>query len=60
MDIELDITAKALIQKSADSNDFLKLDTEKCLQMMVDNVSSQKALQALIAGGATYENQHFD
>ena len=52
MDIELDITAKALIQKSADSSDFLKSDTEKCLQMMVDNVTPQKALQALIAAGA--------
>lgn len=52
MDIELDITVKALIHKSADSNDFFKSDTEKCLQMMIDNVTLQKALQALIAGGA--------
>ena len=52
MDIELDITVKALIQKSAESNEFFRSDTEKCLQMMVDNVTLQKALQALIAGGA--------
>jgi hypothetical protein len=52
MDIELDLTVKALIQKSAESNEFLKSDTDKCLQMMVENVTLQKALQALIAGGA--------
>ena len=52
MDIELDITVKALIQKSSDTNDFFKSDTEKCLQTMIDNVTLQKALQALIAGGA--------
>jgi hypothetical protein len=51
MDIELDITVKALIQKSAEANEFVRSDTEKCLQMMVDNVTLQKALQALIAGG---------
>jgi hypothetical protein len=27
-------------------------DAEKCLQSMIDNVTLQKALQALIAGGA--------
>ena len=54
MDIELDLTVKALIQKSADSNEFFRLDTEKCLQIMIDNVTLQKALQALIAGGARY------
>lgn len=52
MDIELDLTVKALIQKSAESNEFFRLDTEKCLQIMTDNVTLQKALQALIAGGA--------
>ncbi|UJR15557.1 hypothetical protein I4U23_002496 [Adineta vaga] len=56
MDIELDLTVKALIQKCAESNEFFRLDTEKCLQTMVDNVSLQKALQALIAGGATHRN----
>ena len=53
MDIELDITVKALIQKCSESNEFFRLDTEKCLQTMMDNVTLQKALQALIAGGAT-------
>lgn len=52
MDIELDITVKTLIQKSAETNEFLKSDTENCLQTMIDNVTLQKALQALIAGGA--------
>ena len=52
MDIELDLTVKALIQKSADSNEFFRSDTEKCLLTMIENVTLQKALQALIAGGA--------
>ena len=52
MDIELDLTVKALLQKSAESNEFFRSDTEKCLQTMVENVTLQKALQALIAGGA--------
>jgi len=52
MDIELDLTVKALIQKSAESNEFFRSDTEKCLQMMIENATLQKALQALIAGGA--------
>ncbi|CAF4820808.1 unnamed protein product [Rotaria sp. Silwood1] len=56
MDIELDITVKAIIQKSAESNEFFRSDAEKCLQMMVDNVTLQKALQALIAGGASHRN----
>lgn len=52
MDIELDSAVKVIIQKSADSNEFFRSDTEKCLQAMVDNVTLQKALQALIVGGA--------
>ena len=51
MDIELDLTVKALLQKSADSNEFFKSDTEKCLQTMIDNVTTQKVLQALLAAG---------
>lgn len=31
---------------------FFRSDAEKCLQSMIDNVTLQKALQALIAGGA--------
>ncbi|CAF0871745.1 unnamed protein product [Adineta ricciae] len=56
MDIELDLAVKALIQKSAECNEFFRLDTEKCLRTMVDNVTLQKALQALIAAGATHRN----
>ena len=52
MDIELDLAIKAILQKSGESNEFFKSDAEKCLQMMIDNVTLQKALQALIAGGA--------
>lgn len=30
----------------------IRTDAEKCLQVMVENVTLPKALQALIAGGA--------
>jgi hypothetical protein len=33
-------------------NHKYRTDAEKCLQTMVENVTLQKALQALIAGGA--------
>ncbi|CAF4151263.1 unnamed protein product [Rotaria sp. Silwood2] len=56
MDIELDLTIKAIMQKSAESNEFFRTDVEKCLQIMVENVTLQKALQALIAGGASHRN----
>jgi len=69
MDIELDLTTKAIMQKSAECNEFFRFvflfsmisfiknkifrnDVEKCLQTMLENVTLQKALQALIAGGA--------
>ncbi|CAF0992802.1 unnamed protein product [Rotaria sordida] len=56
MDIELDITVKAIMQKSAESNEFFRTDVEKCLQILIENVTLQKALQALIAGGASHRN----
>ncbi|CAF4713645.1 unnamed protein product, partial [Rotaria sp. Silwood1] len=56
MDIELDITIKAIMQKSGESNEFFRTDVEKCLQTMIENVTLQKALQALIAGGASHRN----
>ncbi|CAF0803502.1 unnamed protein product, partial [Didymodactylos carnosus] len=60
MDIELDLTVKALLQKNGETVDFFRSDTEKCLQTMIDNVTTQKALQALIAGGASIclKNSH--
>lgn len=56
MDIELDLTIKAIMQKSAESNEFFRTDAEKCLQTMVENVTLPKALQALIAGGASHRS----
>ncbi|CAF0770441.1 unnamed protein product [Didymodactylos carnosus] len=56
MDLELDLTVKALLQKNGETVDFFRSDTEKCLQTMIDNVTTQKALQALIAGGASHRN----
>ncbi|CAF0741521.1 unnamed protein product [Adineta steineri] len=56
MDIELDITIKAIMQKSAECNEFFRNDVEKCLQTMIENVTIQKALQALIAGGASHRS----
>jgi hypothetical protein len=41
---------KEFLQKTFDIQ--FRIDAEKCLQTMVENVTLQKALQALIAGGA--------
>ncbi|KAK3737948.1 hypothetical protein RRG08_028572 [Elysia crispata] len=56
MDPEVDITTKTLLAKSGESNQFIKEDVDKALCQMVDNVTPQRALLALIGGGATHKN----
>ncbi|KAK3093087.1 hypothetical protein FSP39_010926 [Pinctada imbricata] len=56
MDADVEITAKALLAKNGESNGFIREDVEKTLQALVDNVSLQRTLLALIAGGATHKN----
>ncbi|GFR83234.1 protein FAM179B-like [Elysia marginata] len=56
MDPEVDITTKTLLAKSGESNQFIKEDVDKALCQMVDNVTPQRALLALIGGGASHKN----
>ncbi|XP_074645320.1 TOG array regulator of axonemal microtubules protein 1-like isoform X2 [Tubulanus polymorphus] len=56
MDSDLDNVTKILLAKSGDSNSFIREDVEKALKAMVDNVTPQRALSALINGGASHKN----
>ncbi|VDI47260.1 Hypothetical predicted protein [Mytilus galloprovincialis] len=56
MDADIDITAKALLGKSGESNGFIREDVEKVLQAMVNYITPQRSLLALISGGATHKN----
>lgn len=50
---DVDITAKTLLAKNGESNGFIREDVDKVLTAMVTNVTPQRSLLALIAGGAT-------
>jgi hypothetical protein len=52
MDVDLDLTVKNVLQKNAESNDFIRADVDKCLDKMVNNVTVTKAMIALLSGGA--------
>ena len=53
MDVDLDMSVKAVLQKNSESSDFIRSDVEKCLDKMVNNVTTHKGLISLINGGAT-------
>ncbi|XP_062617825.1 TOG array regulator of axonemal microtubules protein 1-like isoform X2 [Saccostrea cucullata] len=56
MDADVEITAKALLAKNGESNGFIREDVEKSLHAMVEFITPQRSLLALIAGGATHKN----
>ncbi|XP_033734245.1 TOG array regulator of axonemal microtubules protein 1-like isoform X1 [Pecten maximus] len=56
LDSEVDITAKVLLAKNGESNGFIREDVEKALATMVESITPQRSLLALIAGGATHKN----
>ncbi|XP_052097636.1 TOG array regulator of axonemal microtubules protein 1-like isoform X11 [Mytilus californianus] len=56
MDADIDITAKALLAKSGESNGFIREDVDKVLAAMVNYITPQRSLLALISGGATHKN----
>jgi len=47
------MVVKGLLQKNIESNGFIREDSERALSAMVDAVTPQRALVALIAGGAS-------
>lgn len=53
MDVDLDIAVKTILQKLSETNEFIRLDIEKCLEKMINNVTTTKAIIALINGGAS-------
>ncbi|XP_064599948.1 TOG array regulator of axonemal microtubules protein 1-like isoform X2 [Liolophura sinensis] len=56
MDVDLDMVVKALLAKNGESNGFIRDDVDRALSLMVENTTSQRALLAIIAGGATHKN----
>ena len=53
MDVDLDIAIKTILQKLSETNEFIRVDIEKCLEKMINNVTTTKATIALINGGAS-------
>ncbi|PVD25713.1 hypothetical protein C0Q70_13373 [Pomacea canaliculata] len=56
MDPDLDIVVRQLLAKAGESNNFIRDDVERALAGMVEGVTSQRALLALINGGTTHKN----
>lgn len=51
---ELDMVVRSLLAKSGESNGFIREDSERALNAMVEAVTPQRAMVALISGGARY------
>jgi hypothetical protein len=56
MDTDLEQTVAVLLTKTGESNRFIREDAEKSLVAMVENVTTVRAMNALIAGGASHRN----
>ncbi|XP_067883781.1 TOG array regulator of axonemal microtubules protein 2-like isoform X2 [Heterodontus francisci] len=56
MDQEVDEVTRILLHKTGDSNEFIREEAVKALAVVVENVSSMRALTALIAGGLNHRN----
>ncbi|XP_052767283.1 TOG array regulator of axonemal microtubules protein 1-like isoform X3 [Mya arenaria] len=56
MDTDLDMVVRALLAKNSESNGFIREDSERALSAMVEAVTPQRALVALVSGGATHKN----
>ena len=46
------MTTRVLLIKAGDSNSFIREDVERSLEHMVNNVTPQRAMLALITSGA--------
>ncbi|XP_064623563.1 TOG array regulator of axonemal microtubules protein 1-like isoform X2 [Lineus longissimus] len=56
MDADLDMITKVLLAKSGESNGFIREDVDKALVHMVDSATPQRALLAIVVGGASHRN----
>ena len=48
----LDLLATALLHKASDANEFIRADIEEAVESMVKHHNPQRAMWALISGGA--------
>lgn len=55
---ELEVTAKILLAKAAESSGFIRDDVEKSLTAMVCSLTPTRVLVALISGGARFVCTH--
>ncbi|XP_076841081.1 TOG array regulator of axonemal microtubules protein 1-like [Brachyhypopomus gauderio] len=51
MDQEVEVTAKVLLHKAAESNAFISQDVDTALDSMVQNCTPIRSMNALLAGG---------
>lgn len=56
MDNELEVTAKILLAKGAESSGFIRDDVDKALTAMVCSLTPSRVMVALISGGASHRN----
>ncbi|XP_038076737.1 TOG array regulator of axonemal microtubules protein 1-like isoform X2 [Patiria miniata] len=57
LDKELEQICKILIPKAGESSAFIREDVDKALDSMVQNVSPQRALGAIISAGVSHKSQ---
>lgn len=53
---EIDDLATTLLNRTADTNKFLRADASKALNAMVDNMPPQKTIQAVVTRGVSHPN----
>ncbi|XP_006824155.2 TOG array regulator of axonemal microtubules protein 1-like [Saccoglossus kowalevskii] len=56
LDKDMDQLCKVLLHKAGESNGFIREDVDKSLAAMVESVTPQRALVALVAGGASHRS----
>ncbi|XP_014667414.1 PREDICTED: protein FAM179B-like [Priapulus caudatus] len=56
MDTDVEVITKILLHKTGESNTFIREAAERALSAMVENVTHQKALLALVLAGQTHRN----
>ncbi|XP_042751208.1 TOG array regulator of axonemal microtubules protein 2 [Lagopus leucura] len=56
MDQEVEEVARALLQKTGDSSEFIQKAADRSLGIMVGSVTPARAMSALLAGGVNHRN----
>ncbi|KAK2166030.1 hypothetical protein LSH36_43g02057 [Paralvinella palmiformis] len=56
MDLDVDQIARVLLAKNGESSGFIRADVDHAVAAMVDNVTPQRAMVALINGGTSHKN----